>query len=75
MKSKHKLSGHFISLQRETRKYNRKRGLYSYVARLLGVTPAHVRNVAMGLRRSQSVEAALMRELPSFLAQKAEEAA
>jgi hypothetical protein len=59
MPKKHSLSRHFIALQAETRKHNEKRGLYTQVARRLGLTPAHVRNVAMGLRRSSRVEAAL----------------
>lgn len=59
MLSRHKLSRHFIALREETRKYNRRRGIYSLVARELGLTPAHVRNVALGLRSSQRVEEAL----------------
>jgi predicted transcriptional regulator len=63
MAVKDKMSGHFIALQRETRKYNRRRGLYTRIAEELGVTPAHVRNCALGLRRSSRVEEALLREL------------
>jgi hypothetical protein len=56
-------TGDFIALQRETREYNKRRGLYTRVAQELGVTPAHVRNCALGLRRSSRVEEALLREM------------
>jgi hypothetical protein len=60
------LSRHFIALREETQKYNRRRGLYSFVARELGLTAAHVRNVALGLRRSQRVEEALESAFEKF---------
>ncbi len=59
MPKKNKLSRQFISLRVETHRYNRRRGLYTRVAQQLSLSPAHVRNVAMGLRRSARVEQAL----------------
>ncbi len=38
------------------------RGMYTAVARKLGVTPQHVRLVALGLSRSKRVTEALKRE-------------
>lgn len=38
-------------------------GLYSCVARKLGVSPQHVRQVALGISRSKRVEKAIQREI------------
>ena len=38
-------------------------GIYSRVARKLGVTPQHVRHVAKGLSTSKRVSAAITREI------------
>ncbi len=38
-------------------------GIYSRLAKKLGVTPQHVRHVAIGLRSSKRVSAAIDREI------------
>lgn len=48
---------------RELARYARYRGLYSRVAKQLGVDRSYVSRVARGERRSQRVEAALRAEL------------
>jgi len=65
MVPKHTLSRQFISLRAQTRKYNRKRGLYTRVARELGLSVSHVRLVALGERTSSRVAEVLLRELNS----------
>jgi len=63
-----KIPRQFIALRAATLKYNRRRGLYTRVARELGVTPSHVRLCALGQRHSSRVEEALKRELSEFAA-------
>jgi transcriptional regulator with XRE-family HTH domain len=48
---------------RELARYTRYRGLYSRVARRLGVDRSYVSRVARGERRSKQVEQALQAEL------------
>lgn len=57
------LTVHFKSIAPELAQASRFYGVYSRVARKLGVTPQHVRQVALGLHTSRRVSAALKREL------------
>jgi len=50
-------------------------GIYSRVARKMGVTPQHVRHVAKGLSTSRRVTAALNREMQSIRRKSLERAA
>ena len=56
------MSDNFNSTAPELAYAARFYGLYSTVARKLGVTPQHVRQVAMGLRVSKRVLNAVKRE-------------
>jgi transcriptional regulator with XRE-family HTH domain len=49
--------------QKQLKRYQLYRGLYSRVAQKLGVDRSYVSRVARGERRSQEVEAALQAEL------------
>jgi len=49
--------------QSDFKRYQLYRGLYSRVARKLGVDRSYVSRVARGERRSQEIEAALAAEL------------
>ena len=51
------------SKQSDFKRYQLYRGLYSRVARKLGVDRSYVSRVARGQRRSQEIEAALKSEL------------
>jgi len=46
--------------------YGKYYGLYSRVARTLGVSPSHVRKVDLGLHKSQRVADALHLEMERF---------
>jgi hypothetical protein len=46
-------------------------GIYSHLARSLGVTPQHVRQVARGLHKSKRVSAAISQEIQRLRATKA----
>ena len=50
-------------------------GVYSRVARRLGVTPQHVRLVAKGMHTSKRVTAAIKREIKRIKAEHSERAA
>lgn len=50
------------AMRAEFQKASSLSGVYSQIARKLGLTPTHVRAVALGLRKSARVEKALWRE-------------
>jgi predicted transcriptional regulator len=69
------LSLHINTTTPELEQAARFYGIYSRVARKLGVTPQHVRHIAKGLGKSKRVSAALDREIRRIREKSSERAA